>query len=231
MSYSYGVHHLQPTVRNVPLSVQIGTQLREQIMNGTWPVGTKVPGEHDLVRTFGTSRNTVREALRALVHLGLLESRPGDGTYVRSTSELGAVLGRRITEESVNEVFEAREALEVQAARLAASRVTESQIGELRKLLRERYEGATPAERLRADVRFHQGIVAASGNPLITELHHGLEPAVIHDESNYSGLNKDGFLLKEHQAILDALENHDPDGAVAATLQLLDGADRPSASK
>ena len=132
MSYSYGVHHLQPTVRNVPLSVQIGTQLREQIMNGTWPVGTKVPGEHDLVRTFGTSRNTVREALRALVHLGLLESRPGDGTYVRSTSELGAVLGRRITEESVNEVFEVREALEVQAARLAASRITESQIGELR---------------------------------------------------------------------------------------------------
>ncbi|MFK0073440.1 FadR/GntR family transcriptional regulator [Arthrobacter woluwensis] len=225
------MHHLHPTVRNVPLSVQIGTQLREQIMNGTWPVGTKVPGEHDLVKTFGTSRNTVREALRALVHLGLLESRPGDGTYVRSTSELGAVLGRRITEESVDEVFEVREALELQAARLAALRITDHQVEELRGLLQERYEGETAADRLNADVRFHQGIVAASGNPLITELHHGLEPAVIHDESNYSGMNTDGFLLAEHEAILDALARHDADAAVAATLQLLDGANRPGSAE
>jgi len=230
MSYSYGVHHLQPTVRNVPLSVQIGAQLREQIMNGTWPIGTKVPGEHDLVRTFGTSRNTVREALRALVHLGLLESRPGDGTYVRSTSELGAVLGRRITEERVDEVFEVREALEVQAARLAALRITDEQVEELRELLRGRYEAETPSARLQSDIRFHQAIVAASGNPLITELHHGLEPAVIHDESNYSGLNTEGFLREEHDAILDALVHRDPDGAVAATLRLLDGANRPRPS-
>lgn len=230
MSYSYGVHHLHPTVRNVPLSVQIGTQLREQIMNGTWPVGTKVPGEHDLVKTFGTSRNTVREALRALVHLGLLESRPGDGTYVRSTSELGAVLGRRITEESVNEVFEVREALEVQAARLAALRITEGQMEELHRLLAMRYEGETASDRLSADVQFHQLIVEASGNPLITELHHGLEPAVIHDESNYSGLNIDGFLQAEHKAILDALARHDPDAAVNATLKLLDGVNRPGAA-
>lgn len=231
MSYSYGVHHLHPTVRNVPLSVQIGTQLREQIMNGTWPVGTKVPGEHDLVKTFGTSRNTVREALRALVHLGLLESRPGDGTYVRSTSELGAVLGRRITEESVDEVFEVREALELQAARLAALRITEEQVEELRALLKERYDGETASERMQADIRFHQAIVAASGNPLITELHHGMEPAVTHNESDYSARGADGFLLAEHEAILDALVRNDPDAAVAATLQLLDGAKRPGASK
>ncbi|SEB48815.1 FadR/GntR family transcriptional regulator [Arthrobacter woluwensis] len=224
MSYSYGVHHLHPTVRNVPLSVQIGTQLREQIMNGTWPIGTKVPGEHDLVKTFGTSRNTVREALRALVHLGLLESRPGDGTYVRSTSELGAVLGRRVTEESTKEVFEVREALEVQAARLAAQRITVEQIDALRALLKERYEGATVTDRLNADVKFHHLIVAASDNPLIVELHRGLEPAVIHDESNYTSMGSDDFLRAEHEAILDALAGHDPDGAVAATLQLLDAA-------
>ncbi|MFJ3957475.1 FadR/GntR family transcriptional regulator [Arthrobacter sp. NPDC090010] len=220
------MHHLHPTVRNVPLSVQIGAQLREQIVNGTWPIDTKVPGEHELMKTFGTSRNTVREALRALVHLGLLESRPGDGTYVRSTSELGAVLGRRISEERINEVFEVREALEIQAARLAAQRITEEQLEELRGFLRGRYEGEDLQERLQSDVKFHQAVVAASGNPLITELHHGLEPAVIHDPSNYSGLDTLDFLREEHEAILDALAKHDPDAAVEATLSLLAGTDR-----
>ncbi len=207
--------------------------MRGRIEDGSWPVGTKVPGEHELVKAFGASRNTVREALRGLVHLGLLESRPGDGTYVRSTSELEAILGRRAagSEKCVTEIFEVREALEVQGARLAAERATEEQIDELEKLLDLRRDAQDVDERLHADVRFHQAFVAASANPLITELHRGLKPSVLNDRKNYHRLDDPMFLGEEHRAIVEALKQRDPEAAALAVKRLSEKAHQESASQ
>lgn len=62
------------------------------IGSGGWPLGEKIPAEPELMAALGVSRNTVREAARALVHAGLLDARPGDGTYVTATDGLGAAL-------------------------------------------------------------------------------------------------------------------------------------------
>lgn len=214
---------LRPATRNVPLSVQIGDQLRENITNGTWPIGTKVPGEFELMRTFETSRNTVRESLRALVHLGLLESRPGDGTYVRSTSELGAVLARRVKDDGAEEVLEVRAGLEIQASRLAAARVTEDQLDLISGHLQDRENAGDAQERLLADIRFHRAIVEASGNPLMAELHYGLEPAVLENAQNYPKIEDPAALEQEHRDLLSALQQRDASAAVAAAQAIVDG--------
>ena len=214
---------LRPATRNVPLSVQIGAQLRGNIEDGTWPVGTKVPGEFELMKTFETSRNTVRESLRALVHLGLLESRPGDGTYVRSTSELGAVLARRVRDDAADEILEVRAGLEVQASRLAATRITPDQLEQAAAHLRDREAANTAEERLAADIRFHRAIVEASGNPLMAELHDGLEPAVLLNAGNYPKIDDPAALEQEHRDLLAALEDGDAQAAVTAAQAIVDG--------
>lgn len=115
--------------RAATLSAQAADQLREQIASGRWPVGSRIPSEHELVAILGISRNTVREAVRALVHLGLLEARAGDGTYVRVASEMEAVLLRRAATAHLSEVFELRAVLEEHAAGLAAQRRTDRRRG------------------------------------------------------------------------------------------------------
>src|SRR5690554_7581348 len=68
--------------------------LRQNIESGEWPVGTRLPVEAELSEALGISRNTIREAVRVLVHVGMLETRQGDGTYVRANRDAGETLRR-----------------------------------------------------------------------------------------------------------------------------------------
>src|SRR5699024_1523815 len=83
-----------------------------------WAVGERLPSEMELMKEFDVSRNTLREAIRALVHAGLLETKQGSGTIVQSSSALGAALQRRIEKSTVIETLEVRLALEREAAQL-----------------------------------------------------------------------------------------------------------------
>lgn len=163
------------------LAAQVADQLREQLASGRWPVGTRIPGEQELAETLQVSRNTIREALRALVHLGLLEARVGDGTYVRVTSELEAVLLRRAAATAPTDVLELRAVLEEHAAGLAAERRSESDTARLQELLaaaRESNRSGSMAQVAAADVAFHLAVVQASGNELLVELYEYLGSAL-----------------------------------------------------
>src|SRR5262249_50494448 len=85
---------VQQTARST-LSRQVIDEFERLISSGEWPLGEKIPAEPELMAALGVSRNTVREAVRALVHTGLLDARPGDGTYVTATDGLEAALDRR----------------------------------------------------------------------------------------------------------------------------------------
>lgn len=98
-------------------------QLRAQLAAGSWAVGERIPTEHELAERLRVGRNTVREAVRVLVHAGMLVTRQGEGTFVRSTSDPAAVL-RGVQRSGVRDVLEVRAALEAEAARLAAVRHT-----------------------------------------------------------------------------------------------------------
>ena len=77
-------------------------RMEQLIRDGVWPVGACIPAEPELVRDFGVGRNTIREAVRALEHSGMLVPRRGDGTYVRSANTFAAAMTRTATSETVS---------------------------------------------------------------------------------------------------------------------------------
>src|SRR3954466_10907802 len=111
--------------------------MHDQVASGAWAVGDRIPGEHDLSAVLCVSRPAIREAIRALSHVGVLEVRRGDGTYVRSAVDPRPLL-RRVERATLRDVFELQHAYDVQAARLAARRRTRADVERLSALLEDR---------------------------------------------------------------------------------------------
>ncbi|MER6083976.1 FadR/GntR family transcriptional regulator [Streptomyces sp. NPDC013157] len=163
--------------RRSALSEQVIAALRNQITSGEWPVGSRIPTEPELVEQLGVARNTVREAVRALAHNGLLDIRQGSGTYVSATSELAGVMHRRFAGADPRHVAELRSTLESSAARLAAARRTEKDLGQLDALLARREQAWRSGDAeafVTADATLHLAVVAASHNDVLTAMYADL---------------------------------------------------------
>jgi DNA-binding FadR family transcriptional regulator len=159
------------------LADQVIAALRAQITSGEWPVGARIPTEPELVEQLGVARNTVREAVRALAHNGLLDIRQGSGTYVVATSELAGVMDRRFADAAPQHVAELRSTLEASGARLAALRRTPQDVTQLETLLERREAAWSSGEVERfveADANLHLAVVAASHNDVLTALYADL---------------------------------------------------------
>lgn len=160
------------------LSDQVFELMYRNIESGLWPLSQKIPTEPELVESFQVGRNTVREAIKALVHTGMLETRQGDGTYVRHQSGLDAALGRRIRRAGLREIVEVRRALELQAVQLAAARRTDDDLRQLDRLLSRQQRAVDNnncADYLEADIAFHIGVAAASHNSILCDLYRDFE--------------------------------------------------------
>jgi DNA-binding FadR family transcriptional regulator len=208
---------------NVPLPQQVADDLRHRIASGEFPVGARLPTEHQLAEDFGVSRNSVREAVRSLVHAGLLRARAGDGTYVTASSDLAPVLARQLDYSRAEDVAEVRLLLEREAARLAAMRATPQQREALQQALDTRAATTTPTDYAAADMALHHLVVDASGNELLAELYRGsggLESAWSELLDEDGDFTKAGERLREvddaHAALVAAIVAADPDAAAAA---------------
>nr|WP_095534028.1 FCD domain-containing protein [Streptomyces prasinopilosus] len=203
-------------VRRQALGDQVIARLREQITSGAWPVGSRIPTETELVEQLGVARNTVREAIRALAHTGLLDIRHGSGSYVRATSELAGMMRNRFDKARVEDVADVRSALEVRAARLACARRTEDDLERLGHALRQRHDAWAAGDRVafvNADVAFHLAVVTASRNTVLAGLHADLGE-VIRDSllDHFDGaLRSEQF--QDHAALVDAIRDRDADRA------------------
>jgi GntR family transcriptional repressor for pyruvate dehydrogenase complex len=214
------------SLRRSPLVDLAVSQLREQVLSGQWPVGGRLPAETELAQRLEVGRSTVREAVRALVHAGLLETRQGSGTYVRSVTP-GGDWEPRLRRAAVLEVYEVRKALEVQAARLAAERRTDADIASIRESLAERQRTRARARDsafIEADLAFHRCVVAAAHNALLAEMFdsfsaalRGALAAIVSD----SGLDDVGA-DPAHVRLAAAIEAGDPAAAERATRDHLD---------
>ncbi|MEU3500533.1 FCD domain-containing protein [Streptomyces hundungensis] len=158
-------------LRPTPLVEQATERLREQITQGEWSVGTKLPGENALAQILGVGRSTVREALRALAGAGLVQPRQGAGVFVIATKpqEDWPTSLRRA---AVTDVYEVRMLIEVEAAQMAAQRRTDDDLVALDKALAHRRDAAEAgdAEFVDADIALHAAVVAAAHNPVLTGL-------------------------------------------------------------
>ncbi|MCF3177848.1 FadR family transcriptional regulator [Streptomyces sioyaensis] len=200
------------------LADQVIAQLRAQITSGEWPVGSRIPTEPELVEQLGVARNTVREAVRALAHNGLLDIRQGSGTYVVATSELAGVMHRRFAAAEPGHVAELRSALEASAARLAARRRTEADLRQIDGLLERREaaweSGATEAF-VEADATLHLAIVAASHNEVLAEIYADLG-GVLRDHLRADvGEELRPEAHMDHSRLVEAIRAGDGDRAAA----------------
>ena len=190
-------------------------------------MGTRIPPEQSLIEELGVGRSTLREALGALVHLGLLEARIGDGTYVRASSELQSVMVRRASSAQRDNVLELRTVLEEYASGAAALRRSEDQLHQLRELLADADAACAGEDMSTAgsvDALFHRAVVRASGNDLLIEVYDYLGTALT---SSLGGLPWDAAGAEKHaglhRRLVNAIEAQDESGArdaAAAIVQL-----------
>ena len=200
------------------LITQVIAQLREQITSGEWQVGQRIPPEPELAAALGIGRNTLREAVLALAHAGLLERRQGSGTYVIGATELSTAVARRVAEAQLAEVLEVRRALEVEAARLAALRRTDEDLEALDGALEAReaaWRTGSAAAFIEADVTLHVMVVVAAHNQVLADLYLDFGAALRASLAGHIGSELTEERYVDHSRLVDAIRAGDP--AAAAT--------------
>ncbi|MBT2382845.1 FadR/GntR family transcriptional regulator [Streptomyces sp. ISL-11] len=206
-------------------------QLRAQVAAGEWRVGERIPTEHALAEQLQVGRNTVREAVRVLVHAGMLRSRQGEGTFVLSMSDPAEIM-RGVQRAGVRDVLELRIALEVEAARLAALRHEPGDLDRMRAALKaqtafEDSEGQPDSGNLELyadhDVEFHKAVVEAAHNSALTATYGWFSSSV--REALLTALG-DREMPRidhgDHDDLLNAIASGDPDEAAHACRLLLE---------
>ncbi len=195
--------------------------LRQKISSGEWPVNSRIPTEPELMAMIGVSRTTVREAVRSLASLGILETMVSRGTYVRSRVPVSSVLADFITEFGLSDILGMRRAIEVDAAAQAAVHRTPEQLLALRAVTgrEEGRDGDYPVsvERGRTPGQFHSLVIEASGNRLVAGVYAGVMAGLrtaAEREDLVRGASPE-VRHADHAAILEAIAEQDPTRAAA----------------
>lgn len=201
-------------------------RIRELIQSGELPPGAKLPPEQQLAAELGLSRNLMREAVKALAVARVLEIRRGDGTYVTSLEPalllegLGSAV-ELLRGDTLLELTEVRRLFEPVATGLAASRITDEDLAEVKHHLDAMTRARDDVELLNEhDAAFHHAVIAAAGNSTLTTLLEGISSPTVRARV-WRGLvdEKAGArTIAEHQAIYDALAARDRALAEAAAL-------------
>ena len=191
------------------------------LLAGNVRPGEKIPSERNLAEVLGVGRSIVREGLKSLTLLGLVEVRQGDGTYLRSTEsdllpqsiEWGLLLGQKRT----RDVVEARRYLEVILAGLAAERRSEEDLSELSRLLDEMRDAKDASGFVMADIAFHLRVAQASRNESLTQIMTSIRSLLqVWITRVMEAAESFQPSLDEHVAVLAALRAGDPAAAKLA---------------
>ncbi len=209
-------------VKKAFVSEQVYEQMKEQLINGSWRPGEKLPSETELSGLFQVSRITVRNALQRLSAQGLIETRFGEGSFVKEADigeQVKTILFPKVylKPHSVEEVLIFRSAIETETAGIAALSATEKQILKLKGLY-SKHQGLKPSESdayARMDLDFHYTIAEMTNNSLIIATYEMLGD-ILQDamlRMVEAGLDNG---LPYHGRLVYAIENRDEHGAIAA---------------
>lgn len=209
-------------VTKISISEEIARQIMDLISNGDLKPGDHLPSERELCKNFGASRSSLREALRCLSIVGVLDARVGEGTSVSSDGEkfLRKIIEWRLMTErhDVENLLEVRIALEGVSAAETAINGTPEQIEKLRNLLNKMRSVLKDEKAFAAlDLEFHVTLANASGNILISDLISLIRNQLM--KALHKVLVVPHALPQTHQehtAIVEAIERRDPEAARAA---------------
>lgn len=199
------------------------TRLTRRIESGEFPPGHRLPPEAVLAGELELSRLSLREAVRALVLAGVLEVRHGVGTFVtdlrpeRMVEAIGRFLDL-VDDTGVVELLECRRVVEPGATALAAPRISEATLADLRRQVAAMRQTRDPEELVRADLRFHADIVAASGNPTLAALTTSVARHTVRARVWRALVDEEvtDHTHRQHLEIVEALERRDSLAAFAA---------------
>jgi len=211
-------------IRREPLATEIARRLVDYLLSGQIGPGQRMPSERQLAQAFGVGRSAMREAIKSLSLLGLVEVRHGDGTYLRKADssllpqviEWGLLLG----EPRTRDLVEARQKIEEVIAALAAERRTPGDLADLRALL-DRMEAAVAAGDdaaafVEADVAFHLRLAETARNTALRDVLGGIQALLRVWIGRVIAAGSRDLSYREHIPILEAVERGDPEAAKAA---------------
>jgi len=197
-------------------------KIKDMIVAGLVQPGERLPKEDELAAQLGLSRSSLREAVRALALVRILDVRQGDGTYVTSLAPellLDAVsfVIDFHRDDSVLHFLEVRRMLEPAATAIVARDASETQVHRLREILASTPPSAPPEEFIENDLAFHREIISYCGNPVLVSLLESLS-GPMHRARVWRGLTDDRAherAMREHLGIVDAVARHEPEVAQA----------------
>lgn len=210
-------------VRNKRLHQQIFEQIQALILNGELKPGDKLPSERVLVEMLKASRNSIREALRSLEILGIIECRHGGGNFIRCDMRSGLIEPLSIMFQlhggNFTDILEVRRSLEAEAIALAAVRITPEQSECLRNIIEKIRVEKDEDESIRLDKEFHLKIAEFSGNMLLlaflTAISSILEKSIKDGRRVIMrSFRNHKELFKAHEKIYASIAAHDKDAAV-----------------
>ena len=204
----------------MPVTDEAIEKIKAMIVTGELGPGDRLPKENDLAERLGLSRNSLREAVKALSLIRVLDVRQGDGTYVTSL-EPNLLLDAMSfvvdfhRDDTVLEFLEVRRILEPAATAMAAAVMTDEAITDLRKVLEDLEDAPTIEALVANDLEFHRRIALGSGNTVLCSLLDGLSGPTTRARI-WRGLTQEGAVDKtreQHTAICDAIEARQPEVA------------------
>jgi GntR family transcriptional repressor for pyruvate dehydrogenase complex len=240
----YDLKDIQP-LRREPLNVEITRKLLDYLLSGSIRPGQRIPSERQLTQALGVSRSAIRETNKSLSLLGLLDVRQGDGTYLsRSTSNLLPRViewGLLLDEPNVVDLMEARKYIEIVTAGLAAERRDETDIEELRAIIRVMRRATDDIDTyVDADTAFHLRLAQAAGNTVFENLLGNFRALLrVWGKKILDAAGETESSLAMHTPILEAVERGDSEAASQAmvahmersTKRLREALDEPTEEK
>lgn len=210
----------------ISLADEVANKIREQIVSGKLQPGQQLPTESELTQTFGVGRSTLREAVKILVHSGLLRVQQGLGMFVEANRSLREPFAQRLQRVSNSDLDEVRRILEVKIAEKAAQVRTKADIQKIKKHLDDRKlaseEGRLEAA-VEADIAFHTAIALASKNEILLELYQSL---ATHLKKWFIELYDDTTVFRQtnklHEQLFDSIVQQDPKKAWNAAVKILE---------
>lgn len=208
-------------------------KIKDMIVRGELRPGDRLPREADLAERLGLSRNSLREAVRALSLVRVLDVRQGAGTYVTSLDPGVLLEAVRFVidfhrDDSVLHFFEVRRVLEPAATAMAATKMSDEEAAALLTLLDELSPQPSVDELVSNDVRFHHLIAEGSGNPVLCSLIDGLSGQTQRARI-WRGLTQENAVertLAEHRAVADAIAAREPEVARSWATVHIDGVEQ-----
>ena len=214
-------------VKSTKIYEMVMEQIKDIVKKGELKSGDKLPSERDLCEKLEVSRASVREALRALQMLGLIESKHGEGNFINENFENSLLEPLSIVflllGSKSEDVFELRKVIEPETAALAAKNITDEQLIELKEIMDELNNNSDAEICASLDKKFHYKIAQASGNNLISTIMFSISSLIEEyiENSKIHTFNKT-LVRAQHEEIWRTLETHNCSAAATVVKKHLE---------